>query len=105
MRTALESEIDKLVGAELARPSTPSWASAVVIFRKKDGGWRMCGDYRRLNSVTAFDCFPLPRLDETLDALAGATVFSFLDLAMAYHQVPVKPSAVEKTAFITHVGL
>ena len=73
--------------------------------RKKDGGWRMCVDYRRLNSVTKFDCFPLPRLDEALDAFAGATVFSSLDLAMAYHQVPVKPADVEKTAFITYVGL
>ena len=65
----------------------------------------MCVDYRRLNSVTKFDCFPLPRLDEALDPFAGATVFSSLDFAMAYHQVPVKPSDIEKTAFITHVGL
>ena len=65
----------------------------------------MCVDYRRLNSVTKFDYFPLPRLDEALDAFAGATIFSSLDLAMAHHQVPVKPSDVEKTAFITHVGL
>ena len=71
---------------------------------KKDGGWRMCVDYCRLNSVTKFDCFPLPRLDEALDAFAGANVFSSLDFAMAYHQVPVKPANVEKTAFITHVG-
>ena len=65
---------------------------------KKDGGWRMCVDYRRLNSVTKFDCFPAPRLDEALDAFAGATVFSSLVLAMTYHQVPVKPADVEKTA-------
>ena len=65
----------------------------------------MCVDYRRLNTVTKFDCFPLSRLNEALDAFAGATVFYSLDLAMAYHQVPVKPADVEKTAFITHVGL
>ena len=105
MRTAVESEIEKLVGAQIARPSTSPWASPVVMVQKKDGGWRMCVDYRRLYSVTKFDCVPLPRLDETLDAFAGATVFSSLDLAMSYHQVPVKPSDVEKTAFITHVGL
>ena len=57
------------------------------------------------DTVTKFDCFPLPRLDEALDAFAGATIFSSLDLAMAYHQVPVKPADIEKTAFITHVGL
>ena len=65
----------------------------------------MCVDYRRLNSVTKFDCFPVPRLDEALDAFAGATVFLSLDLAMPYHQVSVKPADVEKTAFITDVGL
>ena len=62
----------------------------------------MCVDYRRLNSVTKIDCFSLPRLDEALDAFVGATVFSSLDLATAYHQVPVNPSDVE---FITHMGL
>ena len=65
----------------------------------------MCVDYRRLNSVTKFDCFLLPRLDEALESFAGATVFSSLDLAMTHHQVPVKPSDIEKTAFITHVNL
>ena len=65
----------------------------------------MCVDYRRVNAATKFDCFSLPRLDEALDAVAGCNVFSSLDLAMAYHQVPVAPSDVEKTAFITHAGL
>ena len=73
--------------------------------RKKDNGWKMCVDYRRLNSVTKFDCFPLPRLEENRDEFAGATVFSNLDFAMAYHQMFVKPSDVETTAFITNVGL
>ena len=65
----------------------------------------MCVDYRRLNSIAKFNCFPLPRLDEELDAFSGSTVFSSLDLAMAYHRVPVKRTDVQKTAFITHVGL
>ena len=65
----------------------------------------MCVDYRRLNSVSKFDCFPLPRLDEVIDAFAGVTVFSSLDLLIAYYQVPVMPSDVEKTTFITHVNL
>ena len=73
--------------------------------KKKDGSWRMCVDYRRVNAATKYDCFLLPRLDEALDAIAGCSVFSSLDLAMAYHQVPVEPSDVEKTAFITHAGL
>ena len=65
----------------------------------------MCVDYRRVNKASRFDCFPLPRLDEALDAFAGAAVFSSLDLAMAYHQVLVSPSDNEKTAFIIHAGL
>ena len=73
--------------------------------RKKDGGWQMCVEYRRLNSFTKFDCFPLQLLDKALDAFANATSFSSLEPAMAYHQVPVRPSKVETTAFTTHVGL
>ena len=105
VREAVAKKIEKLTNAGIARPSTSPWASPVVMVRKKDGGWRMCVDYRRLNSVTKFDCFPLSGLDKALDAFAGATEFSSLDLAMAYHQVPVKPADVEETAFITHVGL
>ena len=104
MREAVANEIKKLTNANIARPSTSPWASPVVMVCKKNGGWRMIVDYRRLNFITKFDCFPLPRLDEALDAFSGFTVFSLLDLAMAYHQVAVKPADVEKTAFITHVG-
>ena len=72
---------------------------------KKDGGWQMCVDYRRLKSVTKIDSFLLLRLDEALDAFAGAAVFSSFDLAIVYHHVPVKPVDVQQTAFITQVGL
>ena len=105
VREAVVNEIKKLTKAGITRLSTSPWASPVVMVRKKDGGWRMCVNYRRLNSVTKFDCFPLPLLDEAFDAFVGATVFSLLHLAMAYHQVPVKPADVETTGFITHVGL
>ena len=62
---------------------------------KKDGTWRMCVDYRRISKATKFVCFPLLRLNEALDAIAVSTVFSSLDLAMAYHQMPVAPTDVE----------
>ena len=104
-RNAIESEIEKLLENGVARPSTSPWASPVVMVKQKDGSWRMCVDYRRVNAATKFDCFPLPSLNEALDAVAGYSVFFSLDLAMAYHQVPVAPSDVEKTAFITHAGL
>ena len=105
VREAVVDEIEKLTNAGIARPSTSPWASPVVMVSTKDNSWRMCVDYRRLNSLTKFDCFPLQRLDEALDAFAGSTVFSSCDLAMAYHQVPVKQADIEKTAFITHIGL
>jgi len=62
-------------------------------------------DYRKLNSVTIQDAYPLPRIDESLDALAGSKYFSTLDLLSGYWQVPLSPDAQEKAAFITRDGL
>ena len=104
-RTAIENEITKLFGAGIARPSTSPLASPVVMLMKKDGSWRMRVAYRRLNTVTKFDCFPLLLFDEAFDAFANCKVFSSLDLAIAYHQVPVEQQDIEKTVFITRDGL
>jgi len=67
--------------------------------------WRFCVDYRKLNSVTIQDAYPLPRIDESLDALASSKYFSALDLLSGYWQVPLSPDAQEKAAFITRDGL
>ena len=77
----------------------------MVLVRKKDNSWRYCIDYRRLNSGTQQDAYPLPRIDESLDALAGSRFFSTLDLVSGYWQVPLDSDAQEKSAFITRSGL
>ena len=71
---------------------------------KKDGGVRLCIDYRRLNAVTKSDPFPLPRIDELIDKLGQATHISTLDLERGYHQIIVHKDSVCKTAFITQQG-
>ena len=71
---------------------------------KKNGKKRFCVDYRKLNTITKKDSYPLPRIDELLDSLAGATYFSTLDLMSGYWQVMMHPADREKTAFITKYG-
>ncbi|KAK9832594.1 hypothetical protein WJX81_002041 [Elliptochloris bilobata] len=64
----------------------------------------MCADFRKLNALTQRDCYPLPRIDELLDRLSGATVFTRLDLRSGYWQIPIAPEDVPKTAFKTRYG-
>lgn len=87
------------------RESRSPWAAPIVLVRKKDGNLRFCVDYRRLNSCTHRDAYPLPRVEESLMALGQAQYFSTLDLASGYWQVPVREEDREKTAFITPLGL
>lgn len=77
----------------------------MVLIKKKDRTWRLCVDYRKLNSMTIQDAFPLPRIDESLDALAGIKLFSTLDLIYGYWQVPLSQDSREKACFVTRGGL
>ena len=90
---------------DVIEPSASPWASPIVLVRKKDGSTRFCVDYRKLNSVSRKDAYPLPRIDDTLDTLAGAQWFSTLDLISGYWQVEVDPRDRPKTAFCTTEGL
>ena len=73
--------IRTMIGQDVIQPSCSPWAAPIVLVKKKDGSTRFCVDYRRLSDVTTKDAYPLPRIDDTLDALAGAKMFSTLDLA------------------------
>ena len=93
-----------LVEKEFIRPSQSPYGAPVLFARKKDGSLRFCVDYRALNAVTVRDNYPLPRIDELLDRLAGAKYFTSLDLASGYWQIRVAETDVEKTAFQTRYG-
>lgn len=101
----VREHISGLLRKGVIHESSSSYASPVVLVRKADKSLRLCVDYRRLNSKTKRDAFPLPRIDESLDALGGAQMFSTIDLASGYHQVAVDEKDRPKTAFITPFGL
>lgn len=87
------------------RPSESPWRSPVIVVPKKDGGNRLCIDYRRLNDITIKDAYPMPRVDEFIDALEGAGYFTKLDAESGYHQIDMTPKDIEKTAFACREGL
>ena len=101
----VDRQIQKLCHQGLIEPAHGAWSSPVVLVKKKDGTWRFCIDYRRLNAVTVHDAHPLPRIDESLEALAGSQYFSTLDLMSGYWQVPLDDDAKDKAAFCTRGGL
>ncbi|CAA7054231.1 unnamed protein product [Microthlaspi erraticum] len=100
----LKKQIEDLLSKGFIRPSVSPWGAPVLFVKKKDGSFRLCIDYRGLNRVTVKNRYPLPRIDELLDQLRGATWFSKIDLASGYHQIPIDEADVRKTAFRTRYG-
>lgn len=101
----VKEHLQVLLERGVIRPSQSDYASPIVLVRKKSGALCLCVDYRRLNTKTRKDAYPLPRIDESLDALGRARYFSAIDLASAYNQVEVHPDDRHKTAFTTPMGL
>ena len=101
----VERQVQDLVRRGLIEPSESSWSAPTVLVKKRDGSWRLCIDYRQLNSITKKDAYPLPRIDDSIDALSGSTYFSTLDLVSGYWQVKMSADAAEKAAFCTRGGL
>ena len=97
--------LDDMLSRDIVEPSQGPWSSPIVLVKKKDGSTRFCIDFRKVNDLTRKDAQPLPRIDDTLDAMGEACYFSTLDLASGYWQVALDPSDKEKTAFATPFGL
>jgi len=100
-----KAKFDAMLKDGTARSSDVSWSSALHLFPKKDNVWRSCGDYRALKARTIPDRYPVRHIHEYVHHLAGCTIFSTIDLVRAYHQIPVHPDNVEKTAIAISFGL
>ena len=98
----IKIEVDNLRAAGFIREvKYREWLSNVVVVPKKGGKWRVCVDYTNLNEACPKDSFPLPCIDQIVDATAGHGIFSFLDAFSGYHQIHMHSPDVEKTTFIT----
>ena len=100
----LRRQLTLYLGRGWISPSVSEWGANVLFAKKKDGGLRLCIDYRHLNTDTIKDRMSLPRVDDLLDQLADAKVYSLIDLHSGYHQIQIKPEDRHKTAFRTKYG-
>ncbi|XP_075910632.1 uncharacterized protein LOC142906516 [Petromyzon marinus] len=101
----VRSVVDEMLVVDIVSPSTSPWGAPIVLVKKRDGSLRFCVDFRKLNKISEADAYPLPRMDDSLDALSGARFFSTLDLLSGFWQLPLDEASRPKTAFRTHQGL
>ena len=103
-RQLIDEQAQEMLDSGVIRPSKSPYSSPVLLVKKSDGKDRFCVDFRRLNLNTKKDVYPLPRVDDMLDALGKADYFSVLDLQSGFWQIPLHPDDIEKTAFSTMRG-
>nr|GFA40741.1 putative reverse transcriptase domain-containing protein [Tanacetum cinerariifolium] len=100
----LSEQLHELSDKGFIIPSSSPWGAAVLFVKKKDGSFRMCIDYRKLNKLTVKNRYPLPRIDDLFDQLQGSSIYSKIDLRSGYHQLRVREQDIPKTAFRTRYG-
>ena len=100
----IECQVKELLDGGLISHSSSPFASRVFLVQKKDGSWRFCVDYHKLNDLTIKNRFLLPIIGEILDELVGSQFFTKLDMTAGYHQIRMKPEDEFKTTFKTHHG-
>ncbi len=100
----VQTQIADLLAKGYIEPSSSPFGAPILFVKKKDGSLRMVVDYRALNKITVKNKYPLPRVDDLLDKLGGAQLFSSLDLTSGYHQIRITEEDVPKTAFRTPLG-
>lgn len=104
-KVEIQRQVDDLLDRNIIQESHSPWSSSIVLVRKKDNTFRFCIDYQKLNAITIRDSHPIPRQDDSLDALNSSSFFSVMDLSSGYWQVPLHPNDKEKTAFTTGTSL
>ena len=104
MREVIEKETRDMLQQGIIRESSGEWTSPVVMSPKKDGSWRFCVSYKKVNDITVADHYPLPNVADCFDSLSGSRLYSTLDLAAGYWQIPMKEEDKCKTGFVNHLG-
>jgi putative transposase len=104
-REVLEKEIKSMLKVGVIRPSKSPWSSRLLVVKKPDGSWRPCVDYRRLNTMTKPNTYPLPVIDDLLAKVSEGKIFTQMDLYSGFWQIPMNPLDIEKTAFTSPLGL
>ena len=100
----ISKQVTELMDFGLIRPSNSDFGAPILLVKKKDGSFRMCIDYRRLNAITKKDSFPLPLIEDLVDKLQGAKILSKIDLKSGFHQVKMDSDSIDRTTFVTPSG-